>query len=46
MPEHQVRYYRTIKSIQADFKVMPKSLDWKEGHQPNLWIYGPTGMFH
>jgi len=43
IPEHQVRYYKTIKCIQADFKVMPKNLDWKEGHQPNLWIYGNTG---
>lgn len=44
IPEHQVRYYRTIKSMQADYKVMPKNLDWKEGHSPNLWIHGDTGI--
>lgn len=45
VPEHQLRYYKTIKQIQKDNKKMPESLTWSEGNQPNLWIYGPTGMF-
>jgi len=44
-PEHQIRYYSTIKKIEADSKAMPKNLEWKEGEQPNFWIYGPTSMF-
>lgn len=43
VPEHTLRYYKTIKSIQADHKIMPKNLNWKV--TPNLWIYGDTGMF-
>lgn len=42
IPEHQLRYYKTIKAIQADNKVRPADLNWTV--TPNLWIYGPTGM--
>ncbi|AUM61926.1 Rep [uncultured virus] len=42
IPEHQLRYYKTIKAIQADHKIIPKNLDWI--NTPNIWIYGPTGM--
>ena len=42
LPEHQLRYYKTIKAIQADNKVRPADLNWTV--TPNLWIYGPTGM--
>jgi len=24
---------------------MPKNLDWKEGHTPNIWVHGPTGIY-
>jgi len=41
---HQIKYYGTIKKIQADYKKMPENLNWKEGEQPNFWIYGPTSM--
>lgn len=41
IPEHQLRYYKTIKSIQADHKIKPKNLNWSV--TPNVWIYGPTG---
>lgn len=41
-PEHQLRYYKTIKQIAHDNKVAPADLTWKEGAPPNLWIYGPT----
>lgn len=44
IPEHQLRYYGAIKKIQADTKKMPENLTWKEGHQPNFWIHGNTGM--
>lgn len=40
--EHQLRYYKTIKQIAHDHKVMPKDLTWNEGDQPNIWIWGPT----
>lgn len=42
IPEHQLRYYSTIKKIQADAKKMPENLTWTEGHQPNFWIWGET----
>lgn len=41
---HQIKYYNTLKRIETDFKVMPDNLDWKEGEQPNFWIWGPTSM--
>jgi len=41
-PEHQIRYYGTIKKIAADNKKMPENLHWEEGEQPNFWIWGPT----
>jgi len=41
-PEHQVRYYGTIKKIRADAKKMPANLQWEENDQPNFWIWGPT----
>lgn len=40
--EHTIRYYGTIKKIAADNKKMPDNLQWEEGEQPNLWIWGPT----
>lgn len=46
IPEHKLRYYKTIKAIQADHKVKPANLTWTEGNPPNLWIYGPTGMIN
>jgi len=24
---------------------MPENLDWKEGEQPNFWIYGNAGIY-
>lgn len=42
-PEHLLKYYNTIKRIKHDFKKMPENLTWEEGHQPNIWIHGPTG---
>lgn len=42
IPEHQLRYYKTIKAIQADHKIIPKNLTWKD--TPNIWVYGDTGM--
>jgi len=42
IPEHQIRYYSTIKKIKADTKRMPDNLQWEENEQPNLWIWGPT----
>jgi len=42
IPEHQIRYYSTIKKIKADTKKMPENLSWDEGEQPNYWIWGPT----
>lgn len=44
-PEHQLRYYKTIKCIEHDNKKMPTDLTWSEGNQPNFWIYGPTSMY-
>jgi len=41
IPEHQLRYYKTIKAIQADYKIKPANLNWQV--TPNVWIYGPTG---
>jgi len=41
-PEHMLKYYATIKKIQHDFKKRPENLNWKEGEQPNFWIWGPT----
>lgn len=41
-PEMQIRYYNTIKQIAHDNKPMPADLTWKEGEQPNVWIWGPT----
>lgn len=46
MPEHQIRYYGTVKKIEADNKKMPDDLLWEEGEQPNLWIWGPTSMLN
>lgn len=43
--EHQIRYYSTVKKIEADNKAMPANLTWEEGEQPNFWIWGPTSMF-
>jgi len=44
-PQHQIKYYGTIKKIEAEHKKMPENLLWEEGGQPNLWIHGPTRMF-
>jgi len=44
IPEHQLRYYKTVKQIAHDNKAMPNDLHWKDGDQPNIWIHGDTGM--
>jgi len=44
LAEHQIRYYGTIKKIEADNKKMPSNLTWGEHEQPNLWIHGDTSM--
>jgi len=43
LPEHQLKYYGTIKKMQADHKKMPENLTWKDNEPPNLWIHGKTG---
>jgi len=42
---HQLKYYGSIKRIQADNEIMPENLNWEEGNPPNFWIWGPTSMF-
>jgi len=46
LPEHQLRYYKTIKAIAEDAKEMPNDLEWENGETPNLWIHGPAGIIH
>ena len=42
-PEHMIKHRANIKAIAKENKPMPADLNWAEGQQPNLWIYGPTG---
>lgn len=43
--ERYIKYYSTLKKIAADVRNrnVPADLNWKNGHSPNTWIYGPTG---
>lgn len=41
-PEHQLRYYRTIKAIAEDNRKAPPHLTHTRVNSPNFWIYGPT----
>jgi len=51
--EHQIKYYGTIKKIEAETKnkIRIKPMEWKrisEGGKPSdlphKWFYGPTGI--
>lgn len=45
-PEKYIKYYPTLKKIRSDARLARsrKTLEWKEGSPPNIWMFGKPGV--